>query len=238
MNAKQFTRSAAKWVASTLGIGAASYAAYAGLTWLRYGSPKKANGEDADVLLDMFMPHYEVVDRHKIHINSPSKAALSAAVDLDVQSCAVVRGIFKGREWILRSKPDDRVRPRAFLLVMKSLGWGLLAELPGHEIVMGAVTKPWEPNPVFRSLPPDEFAAFHEPDYVKIIWTLRADPVGNNQSEFRTETRAVATDPKARTKFRRYWSLLSPGIIAVRRVMLPAVKADAEKLYQRTMKAA
>jgi hypothetical protein len=121
---------------------------------------------------------------------------------------------------------------------MKSLGWGLLAELPGHEIVMGAVTKPWEPNPVFRSLPPDEFAAFHEPDYVKIIWTLRADPAGNNQSVFRTETRAVATDPKARTKFRRYWSLLSPGIIAIRRVMLPAVKADAEKLYQRASKAA
>ena len=29
-------------------------------------------------------------------------------------------------------------------------------------------------NVVFRSLLPDEFAAFHEPGYVKIAWTLRA----------------------------------------------------------------
>jgi hypothetical protein len=57
----------------------------------------------------------------------------------------------------------------------KSLGWGVLAEVPGGEIVMGAVTKPWTANPVFRALPPDAFATFDEPDYVKIVWTLRAD---------------------------------------------------------------
>ncbi len=86
---------------------------------------------------------------------------------------------------------------------------------------MGGVTQPWDPNPVFRALPPDEFAAFRDPGYVKIVWTLRADPVGDGKSVFRTETRAVATDSESRKKFRRYWSLLSPGIIAIRRAMLP-----------------
>jgi hypothetical protein len=46
---------------------------------------------------------------------------------------------------------------------------------------------------------------------------------------FRTETRAIATDALARTKFRRYWSFLSPGIIAIRRIMLTPLKADAER---------
>lgn len=30
-------------------------------------------------------------------------------------------------------------------------------------------------------------------------------------------------------KFRRYWTLLSPGIIAIRRLMLTAVKREAER---------
>ena len=94
-----------------------------------------------------------------------------------------------------------------------ALGWGVLAEIPGREIVVGAVTRPWMAQVVFRALPPDEFARFHEPGYVKIVWTLRADPIGADESVFRTETRAAATDPSARIKFRRYWSFFSPGIV-------------------------
>ena len=75
---------------------------------------------------------------------------------------------------------------------MKAIGWGMLAERPDREIVMGAVTKPWEPNPVFRALPPDAFAAFAEPDNVKIAWTVAVAPTPDGGSLFRTETRAVA----------------------------------------------
>jgi len=64
---------------------------------------------------------------------------------------------------------------------------------------------------------------------VKIVWTLRADPVDGTHSIFRTETRALATDAEARTRFRRYWSLLSPGIIVIRWMALGPLKADAER---------
>jgi hypothetical protein len=94
---------------------------------------------------------------------------------------------------------------------------------------MGAVTQPWESNVVFRPLSPAAFAQFDEPNYVKIVWTLRADPLGTRESMFRTETRAVATDPVARAKFRKYWSFLSPGIILIRGAMLGPVRADAEQ---------
>jgi hypothetical protein len=233
MNPRQFTRYLATWGLAGLGIGAASYAAYASLTWLRFGKPKKAHGDQADPLLNLFMPHYEIADRHEIGINAPAEVALSAAAEMDLESCALIRAIFKGREWILRSKPDDKIRRRGFVQEMKALGWGVLAELPGREIVMGGVTQPWEANPVFRALPPDAFAAFHDPGYVKIAWTLRADPSGDTRSVFLTETRAVATDPESRKRFRRYWSFLSPGIIAIRRAMLPVVKSDAEERWQR-----
>ena len=86
----------------------------------------------------------------------------------------------------------------------KSIGWGVLAEVPGREIVMGAVTQPWYANVVFRPVPPADFASFDEPDFVKIVWTLRADPIGPRDSVFRTETRVQTTDAAARAKFRWY----------------------------------
>jgi len=93
---------------------------------------------------------------------------------------------------------------------------------------MGAVTQPWYANVVFHPLPPDEFLRFHERDYVKIVWNLRAAPAGPHQSIFRTETRVVTTDAGARAKFRWYWARFSPGITLIRWLSLRAVRRDAE----------
>ncbi|HET9993713.1 MAG TPA: hypothetical protein VFQ65_34485 [Kofleriaceae bacterium] len=113
---------------------------------------------------------------------------------------------------------------------MKSIGWGVLADTP-HEIVMGGVTRPWEANPVFRAIAPTEFAAFAEPGYVKIAWTLRADDADDGGSTFRTETRAIASDADARRRFRWYWSFLSPGIILIRAATLRPVATAAERAW-------
>jgi hypothetical protein len=108
----------------------------------------------------------------------------------------------------------------------------VLAEVPGREVVMGAATQPWLPDVVFRPLPPEEFATFCEPDYVKIAWTLRADPVSATDSIFRTETRVTTTDGPARAKFRRYWAFVAPGVILIRRLSLGPLKADAERRWR------
>jgi hypothetical protein len=133
---------------------------------------------------------------------------------------------------VLGAAPDDRPRPRGLLDEVRSLGWGVLAEIPDREIVVGAVTKPWEADVTFRALPPEQFAAFAEPGYVKIAWTIRADPISATESVFRTETRAVATDSTARARFRRYWAFLSPGIIVIRWALLGPVKHEAERRHR------
>lgn len=228
MNVDRGIHATARLLGAVAGLAAASYATYVTVTWLRYGRPKSPGADDADVLLEQFMPRYDVVDRHKLPIAAPVDITYSAALELDLQSSPLIRAIFKGREWILRSKPDLGTRPAGLLAEMKSLGWGVLAEKPGREIVMGGITKPWEANPVFQSLPPDDFAAFNAPGYVKIIWTLRADPTERG-TLFRTETRAIATDAFARRKFRRYWAFLSPGILLIRTAMLRTLKTEAER---------
>lgn len=225
-------RSAARWVAAGAGLAAGAYATYVGVAWIRYGHPRPARRPDErDDLLGRFMPAYEVVERHHIRVAAPAAITFAAAREMNLLQSPLVRAIVKGRELILGATPDDRPRPRGLLAQMESLGWRVLPEAPGCEVVVGAVTQPWEPDVTFRSLPPDGFAAFSEPGYVKIAWTLRADPINGVESIFRTETRAVATDPVSRARFRRYWSFFSPGIIVIRWALLGPLRREAERRY-------
>jgi hypothetical protein len=211
------------------GAAAGAYAVWAGVAWLRYGNAKPPSTEYADPLLDRFMPEYEVVERQHIRVLAPADVTLAAAYEMDLGKSAIVRAIFRAREFALGAKPAEPAGLTGLVALTKSLGWGVLAEVPGREIVMGAVTRPWEADIVFRAIPPDQFAAFHEPGYVKIVWTLRADPVGPAESIHRTETRVATTDDLARAKFRRYWAAFSPGIVVIRRIGLALVRDEAER---------
>lgn len=221
-------RSGLGWLTVGAGLATAAYVTYAGIAWSRYGRVARPVENETDPLLDLFMPKYEVVERHHVRIAAPPAITLAAAREMDLLQSRIVRALFKGRALILGATADDAMRPRGLLALMQSLGWAVLFELPGREVVVGSVTRPWEPNPTFRSVPPEAFAAFAEPGYVKIAWTLRADPDGPSGSIFRSETRAIATDRSARARFRVYWSCLSPGVILIRRLMLGSLKAEAE----------
>ena len=222
-------RGAAYGIASLLGLAGASFAVYVAVSWLRYGRAAPAAPEDADASLDRFMPQYEIVERHHVNVAAPADRTFGALMNMDLEDSHVIRAIFRGRELLLGADAGKKRQVRGLVAVTKALGWGVLAEEPGHEIVMGAVTQPWNANVVFRSLPPGEFAAFNEPGYVKIVWTLRADAVSDTTSIARTETRAIATDAESRRKFRWYWARFSPGIVLIRRVMLELLKTDAER---------
>jgi hypothetical protein len=233
MKPRNTMRFIAQGLATTFGIAAVAYAGYAVFAWLRYGHPETPKwNRDTDPLLDRFMPVYDVVARHRVWVAAPPATVLSAAGEMELDRSAIVRAIFKTRALILGAEPEKRVLPRGLLAQMKALGWGVLAEVAGREIVMGTATQPWAGNVVFRTLGAEEFAAFDEPGYVKIAWTLRADSAGVRGSVFRTETRAVAIDSTARAKFRRYWALASPGIKVIRRLLDGPLKAEASRRTQ------
>ena len=177
MNPTHCSSPALRWLAAGAGLATALYATRAGLTWLQYGHPPSPDMDETDRLLDEFIPAYEVVERHHVRVAAPAAIALAAACDMDLAQSAIIRGIFKSRELILCAHPDKVRSPRTLLAWAKELGWAVLAEIPDREVVLGAVTRPWDANPVFRPLPPQEFAGFHEPGYAKIVWTLRADPI-------------------------------------------------------------
>jgi hypothetical protein len=222
-------RTALKWSAVAVGFAAGAYASYVGAAWIDYGHPEPLTNDETDALLDRFMPNYEVAERRHIHVAAPADMTLAAACEADLMQSPIIRAIFRTRELALGSQPVAAQHPRGVLAFTKSIGWSVLAEVPGREVVMGTVTQPWNPNVVFRSLMPEQFVTFNEPEYVKIVWTLRADPTGPNHSIFRHETRATATDPIARAKFHRYWAFFSPGIKLIRWLVLPQIRIEAER---------
>jgi len=216
-------------VCGSIAAPAALYGAYVGATWLRYGRPRAPKAAETDPLLDRFMPQYEVVERHNSFVRAPAEIVLRAACEVDFEDSPIIRAVFRARELLLGAQPGEPSLPRGVLAKTQALGWRILSEVPGREIVMGAVTQPWEPNPVFHGLKSDEFASFRDPDYVKIAWTLRADPVTAETSIFRTETRVLACGPASRAKFRKYWALLSPGIRLIRLGLLRSLRQEAER---------
>jgi len=218
----------AGWLAAG-GVGAfvAGWALYGTVAWLRYGRPV-APATPRDELLDRFIPKYDIAERHEVRVAAPAAVTFAAARDLDLYDSRVVRAIFRGRELLMFERGAPHVR-RSLLSETLSIGWGILAEVPDREVVVGALARPWQGDPEFTALPPEEFAAFNKPGYAKIVWTLSTEPTGDSSSVFRTETRVITTDPESRARFRRYWSIFSPGILLIRRQSLGVVKSHAER---------
>lgn len=215
---------------AAIGAGLVAFAGYYAVKWVRYGQVDPGR-HPGDTLIDQFIPHPEVDEYHSIDVAAPGPATLEVAKGLDLQSALLIKSIFflRAVPALLRGEPFRPEGSRGILDETLGQGFGVLAEDAGSEIVIGAYCRPWLVDVVFRPLPPEEFAAFDEPDCVKIAVSLAAEPLGAESSRFVTRTRAVATDAEARRKFRRYWSRMSAGIILIRWFFLPLLKRQVER---------
>jgi hypothetical protein len=220
---------AAGWAALGLGVATVGYAALVGAGYYRYGHPRRPTPDEVDPVLDRFMPVYEVAERHHIRVNAPADVTLNAATEVSLRDSGVVHAIFRARELVLGAEPQAAEQPPGLLAETLALGWRVLHDEPGSRIVVGAATKPWHANVVFRGVAPEAFKEFSEPDYVKIVWTIRVEPAGPSETICRTETRVVATDAAARARFRWYWARFAPGIILIRQMLMRQLKAEAER---------
>ncbi len=179
-------------------------------------------------LLDRFVPVPDVRERFETTIRAPAALVMKVAAEFDMQSPPPVKAIFRLREVLLGGRHAPRP-PQGIVEETRRLGWGLLAEDPGRYLACGARCQPWLAEVRFTAIDAERFAAWSEPDHVKIAWTLEAEEVAPNVTRFAQETRAVATDAEARAKFRRYWRWARFGIVGIRLLLLPAVRREAER---------
>ena len=216
---------------TALAGGAAAVALAAGgygaATWYRYG--RESRHGNGDELLDRFMPKFDVREHHQATVRAPAEVTYASARELDLTPAPAGPRPLPGPP-ALHGRTERAGDHRGIVPGRgPGAGWRVLAEEPGRELVMGAVTQPWQADVVFRGVPPEEFAAFQEPDYVKIAWTIGVSTVGPMAVGVPHRDPRVATDPAARARFRRYWTLASPGIVLIRWEMLRLVRRAAER---------
>ena len=185
---------------------------------------------DSQLLLDQFLPRYDFAVVHADVVRAPPAECYEAASELDLFQAPSVRALLG-----IRGLPERVVgtlgghRKTATLQAprrtfrfkdMVGLGWILLGETPGVEMVLGQVSRPWKAVAASTDAPttPEKFTNFDEPGFAKIAASLRIGPYGNDSSILTMETRVALTDDKSRRRFRRYWLLVGPFSSLIRRM--------------------
>jgi hypothetical protein len=186
------------------------------------------------MLSEQYLPTFDVRDCHEARVAAPADAAYAVLRSLDLTRSWIVQTLFAIRS--LPSRLRGRTSPPppsgTFLEQALAVGWVVLEEVPGRELVAGAVTQPWRPVEQFQGLPPAEFLRFATPGFTKIVWAIAVRPVTPDVSVLSMETRVLATDPAWRRKFRLYWCVVSPGVRLLRRVALTQARRELDRARQ------
>ena len=105
----------------------------------------------------------------------------------------------------------------------RRMGFRVVAEDPGRELVIAGIGRFWKPSGGLRRVEgAEQFAAFDEPGYAKVAFNFVLE-----SGELSTETRIAGTDDRARRRFGAYWLLIRPGSGLIRREWLGAIARQA-----------
>jgi hypothetical protein len=192
--------------------------------------------------MDEFSPHFDVAVVHSDVFRAAPADCYRAAMEVDLFQAPLARALLGIRALPRRAAGRLRVRtatasaaeasPSTFRLKdLVGLGWILLGETPGVELVLGQVSRPWRAvaDPTDAKPTPEEFTNFDAPGYAKITAGLRIDPYGNDSSIVTIETRVALTDEESRRRFRRYWLVIGPFSSFIRRIALRLVAAELDR---------
>ena len=121
------------------------------------------------LLLDRYLPHYDVTEVDAVVIDADLNATWVAIRRADLGRSPVIRMLLDVRGLPVRLRrmlargPAEPVRPPLTLDEMARAGFVLLEEVHGREIVLGQISRPWrvtDPADRAPTVEPGEFAGF------------------------------------------------------------------------------
>ena len=183
------------------------------------------------MLLDEFLPEYDVVSRYGVDVAAAPERTYAALREVDLGDSLLVRTLFTLRELpqrLVGAPRGARVRFRVTLAGLEEMGFVRLAERPGAEMVLGLVGKFWRPTADLRRVDVSGFRAFAEPGYARAAWNIAVEARGPGASRVTTETRVLCTDASSRRLFKAYWTLIGPFSGLIRGALLGAIRSGAE----------
>ena len=115
-------------------------------------------------------------------------------------------------------RPARRHQTMTIQNVIES-GFGLLAEKPQEEIVLGVTGKFWRPVGNLAPFKRSDFDQPVPPGLARAIWNFHLNET-DGRTTLRTETRIVCGDASSRRKFLSYWLMVRPFSGLIRLIML------------------
>lgn len=185
--------------------------------------------DHATTRLDDFVPAFQFVERHDLHVAATPARAYRALREVTAEEIA----LFRTLTWIRRlgrPGPESILNAPAkqpLLDVALRTSFLLLAEEPGREIVLGTLVAAPPGYWPAADPTPDAFRLLSRPGFAKAAINFRVVPEGDG-SRLTTETRVFATDAGSRARFAAYWRVIYPGSALIRRMWLRAVARRAE----------
>jgi hypothetical protein len=184
-------------------------------------------------LLDVHLPSYDVVLTEHLVVEADIAVVFEAAKNFDFMTTKspLVTALMTARGVPSRLLGRPVVTPRALMLTSESgalPGWLLLGEVPGREVVFGAVGTFWKPDIEWHDLPADQFATFAEPGWGKIACHLLVRPDGPGRSILSYECRTATTDPVSQAQMSRYWWLIRPFVAYVLRAVIRTIRGNVD----------
>lgn len=188
------------------------------------------------MLIDEFLPRYDVVERHGIRVDAPASRVYEAIWAADLARSLPVRVLLG-----LRTLPSllvDRAKARRLADVLQrsttvtlqtvlSQGFYLLAEEPGREVLLGVVGRFWTPTASLEPTDPERFRSAAAPGRAKGAWNFTVTALGEGSTRLETETRVQCADARTLARFRPYWLVVRPFSGLIRRMMLRTIRAAA-----------
>ena len=182
-------------------------------------------------LLDAHLPAYDVVLTEHLVIDADTGTVFEAAKNFDFMTTRslLVTALMTARSVPSRVLGRPDVTPLELMLARDSgalPGWLVIGEVPGREVVFGAVGKFWKPDIEWHDLAADQFATFEEPGWGKIACHLLVRPDGPDRSILSYECRTATTDPVSQAQMSRYWWLIRPFVAYVLRAVIRTVRCE------------
>ena len=180
----------------------------------------------ATSLIDEVLPGFDYRSRHGRHVLAgPEEVARAVErYRLDRDSSPLVRMLFRLR--------GLRVPSGSLREALTGSGFGVLAERPGEEIVVGTTGKFWALRERdYLEAPRDlhDFREFSPPGWAKGVMTIRVEPRADGSSTLVTETRVLCMDDDARRHFAPYWTLIKLFSGWIRHDLLGGIARIAER---------
>jgi hypothetical protein len=161
--------------------------------------------------------------RHELLVPAPPDAVWDGLTRLRLTDLPLARLFVSVRYLSLR--PAVANRP---LLTAGPLP--LLHTDPPRLAVAAGASQPWLRHPRRRTLESmTDWAAFDEPDWIKLVLAFEVEARGGSSSLLRSETLVWPTSPVASRRFSAYWTMIRPFAVLIRREMLRAASRLAER---------